>query len=176
MPFTPLHMGPGVLVKAVFQGGFSLMVFGWAQIVMDIQPLVVLLMADGHLHGFTHTYLGATLLALLSALTGKYLCEVGLRLLKMLRYVPIRWPVAFVSAFVGTYSHVLLDSVMHADVQPFAPLSTANGLLNFVSPEALQWMCLGTFLLGGAVWLAMELRFRRKGGLLRPDRVERPEV
>ena len=43
MPFTPLHMGPGVLVKAVFQGGFSLMVFGWAQIVMDIQPLVVLL-------------------------------------------------------------------------------------------------------------------------------------
>ena len=41
MPFTPLHMGPGIAVKAVLQGSFSLMVFGWAQIVMDIQPLVV---------------------------------------------------------------------------------------------------------------------------------------
>lgn len=152
------------------------MVFGWAQIVMDTQPLVVLLTGEGHLHGITHTYLGAAILAVLSALTGKYLGELGLRLLKMLRYVPIRWPVAFVSAFVGTYSHVLLDSVMHADVQPFAPLSTANGLLNFVSPEALQWMCVGSFLLGGAVWLAMELRVGRRGRLRRPGRVERPEV
>ncbi len=40
MPFTPFHMGPGLLIKAVLQGAFSLMVFGWAQIVMDIQPLV----------------------------------------------------------------------------------------------------------------------------------------
>ena len=28
MPFTPLHMGPGLLVKALLQGSFSLMVFG----------------------------------------------------------------------------------------------------------------------------------------------------
>jgi membrane-bound metal-dependent hydrolase YbcI (DUF457 family) len=176
MPFTPLHMGPGVLVKAILHGAFSLMVFGWAQIVMDIQPLVVLLTGEGHLHGITHTYLGAAILAVLSALTGKYLGELGLRLLKMLRYVPIRWSVAFVSAFVGTYSHVLLDSVMHADVAPYAPFSAANGLLHLVSPETLQWMCLGSFVLGGAVWLATELRSRKKGRLLRPERVERPEV
>lgn len=29
MPFTPFHMGPGLLVKALLQGSFSLMVFGW---------------------------------------------------------------------------------------------------------------------------------------------------
>jgi hypothetical protein len=40
MPFTPYHMGPGILIKALLQGSFSLMVFGWAQIVMDIQPLI----------------------------------------------------------------------------------------------------------------------------------------
>ena len=41
MPFTPFHMGPGILIKSLLQGAFSLMVFGWAQIVMDIQPLFV---------------------------------------------------------------------------------------------------------------------------------------
>jgi hypothetical protein len=81
MPFTPVHMGPGIAVKAVMQGSFSLMVFGWTQIVMDIQPLVVML--TGHLHGFTHTYLGATLIAVFSALTGKYLSELGLALLRI---------------------------------------------------------------------------------------------
>ncbi len=80
MPFTPFHMEPGILIKSFLQGSFSLMVFGWAQIIMDIQPLIVLLTGKGHLHGFSHTYIGASLLALVSALTGKYLSELGLRM------------------------------------------------------------------------------------------------
>ena len=43
VPFTPFHMGSGIAIKAVLQGSFSLLVFGWTQIVMDIQPLIVLL-------------------------------------------------------------------------------------------------------------------------------------
>jgi drug/metabolite transporter (DMT)-like permease len=31
------------------------MVFGWAQIAMDLQPLIVLLAGEGRLHGFSHT-------------------------------------------------------------------------------------------------------------------------
>ncbi len=61
MPFTPLHMGPGLLIKAALQGSFSLMVFGWAQILMDLQPLFVMWSGAGRLHGFYHTYFGATL-------------------------------------------------------------------------------------------------------------------
>ena len=62
MPFTPFHMGPGILIKALLQGSFSLMVFGWAQILMDIQPLVALITSKGQLHGFSHTYIGASLI------------------------------------------------------------------------------------------------------------------
>jgi hypothetical protein len=68
MPFTPIHMGPGILIKSLLQGSFSLMVFGWTQIVMDIQPLIVLISGEGHLHGFTHTYVGAILIAIFAAL------------------------------------------------------------------------------------------------------------
>jgi len=48
------------------------MVFGWSQIVMDIQALIVLILGEGHLHGFSHTYIGASMLAAFSALSGKY--------------------------------------------------------------------------------------------------------
>ncbi len=83
MPFTPLHMGPGVLIKSILQGSFSLMIFGWTQVIMDIQPLIVILSGEGHLHGFSHTYIGATLLAIFSAISGKYLSEIGLRMLTL---------------------------------------------------------------------------------------------
>ena len=66
MPFTPIHMGPGIFVKAILQGSFSLMIFGWTQIVMDIQPLIVMITGEGHLHGFTHTYVGAVLIAIIA--------------------------------------------------------------------------------------------------------------
>ena len=57
------------------------MVFGWAQIVMDLQPLFVMITGERHPHGFSHTDIGAILLAILSALIGKYLSEVGLNIL-----------------------------------------------------------------------------------------------
>ena len=74
-------MGPGILIKALLQSSFSLMVFGWTQIIMDIQPLIVLVTGEGHLHGFTHTFLGATCIAFISGFSGKYLSELGLRII-----------------------------------------------------------------------------------------------
>ena len=89
MPFSPLHMGPGIVVKACLQGAFSLMVFGWSQILMDIQPLVVMLTERGELHGFSHTYIGASLIAIIAAPSGKYLGEIGLRIVRRPEYNPI---------------------------------------------------------------------------------------
>lgn len=157
MPFTPFHMGPGIVVKAILQGSFSLMVFGWAQIVMDIQPLFVLISGEGHLHGFSHTYIGATLLATFSALSGKYLSEIGLYMIGLNKRwkVKISWLVAFLSAFIGTYSHVLIDSIMHADVEPFFPFTTNNQFLGLVSVQVLHKICLYSALAGGALYFSV---------------------
>lgn len=157
MPFTPFHMGPGIAVKALLQGSFSLMVFGWAQIVMDIQPLVVMLTGEGHLHGFSHTYVGAILLAVFSALSGKYLSEVGLFVLGLNKQwqVKIAWWVSFISAFTGTFSHVFLDSVMHSDVEPFFPITTSNNFLGLISVQALHKFCLYSGLVGGTLYFAV---------------------
>lgn len=154
MPFTPIHMGAGIATKAVLQGSFSLMVFGWTQIVMDIQPLIVLITGEGHLHGFTHTYLGAVLIAIFSALSGKYLSEVGLVILGVAKDQPIKilWRVCFISAFLGSLSHVLLDSIMHTDVEPFYPLSLENPFQGLVSVSMLHKICVYLGLIGAAVY------------------------
>jgi membrane-bound metal-dependent hydrolase YbcI (DUF457 family) len=164
MPFTPFHIGPGLLLKAVLQGGFSLMVFGWTQIVMDLQPLIVLITGEGHLHGFTHTYIGATLIAIVSALSGKHLAEFGLRWIERPQYLPVGWTAAVVSAFIGSYSHVLLDSLMHADLEPFAPFSLVNPFLHLVETETIHKICLYSSLAGAALYFAAaRWAGRRKG-------------
>jgi membrane-bound metal-dependent hydrolase YbcI (DUF457 family) len=58
-----------------------------------------------------------------------------------------------VGAFAGTWSHVVLDSVMHDDIAPFAPFSDANPLLHLVSLATLHWTCAGA----GAVALVVLL-------------------
>ncbi|MDO6423805.1 metal-dependent hydrolase [Saccharophagus degradans] len=157
MPFTPVHMGPGILLKAVLQGSFSLMVFGWAQIVMDIQPLLVLVTGEGHLHGFSHTYVGASLLAIFAAVTGKYLAPFGLFVLRIPRTkgIVFRWWVVGLSAFIGCFSHVVLDSIMHADMQPFYPFAPNNPMLKSISVEALHKLCLYSGLAGAAIYYAV---------------------
>ena len=157
MPFTPFHMGPGIVVKALLQSSFSLMVFGWAQIIMDIQPLVVLITGEGHLHGFSHTYLGATLLAVFSALSGKHLSQIGLFVIGLNENwrVIISWRVVFLSAFIGTYSHVVLDSIMHSDVQPFWPVTTSNSMLGIISVTTLHRVCMYSAVAGGVIYYAI---------------------
>lgn len=162
MPFTPLHMGPGLCVKACLQQRFSLIIFGWSQVVMDLQPLVVMLTGEGRLHGLTHTYVGATLLALVSAASGRFLVPVGLRLLRIPGERRIGWPVALASAFIGTWSHVLLDSFMHYDMVPLWPLASANGLAG-VLPLSVDQVCILSGALGAVIYAVVA--WRHRGGL-----------
>lgn len=134
------------------------MVFGFSQVAIDIEPLVRILRGDALLHGMTHTYLGAIVIALVSVFLGRPICQ------RLLDYWSpdisspfqhwlrgpkiISWPAAIAGAFIGTYSHVFLDSIMHADMRPLAPLSDANGLLYVISIDILHLACIATGLLG----------------------------
>jgi hypothetical protein len=75
-------MGPGIALKAALGGSFSLMVFGFTQVAMDVQPLVHLLRGDGVIHGISHSYLGAAIIGAFSALLGRPICQVLLNLWK----------------------------------------------------------------------------------------------
>lgn len=170
MPFTPLHMGPGLAIKSFTGRHFSLMVFGFSQIAMDIEPLVRIIRGDAILHGFTHTYLGATLIGLLSAIVGRPVCQFLLRYWKpdpespFLNWLPaaqhISWAAAIAGAFVGTYSHVFFDSIMHADMRPLAPWVEANRLLHLIAVDDLHLACVLSGILGVLLMYAV---FRIRG-------------
>lgn len=175
MPVTPFHVGPGTLVKVVLREKFSLTIFGFAQIVIDLQPLIAMLGADIELHGFTHTYLGATLIAAISSILGKPLCEYGLRLWNQdmplseshpLWHFPekISWTVVTSSALIGTYSHVLLDCIMHAEIEPFYPLAIRNQLFGLVGMEELHKLCAYAGLLGFIGYFGIGYFLVRKSG------------
>ena len=53
----------------------------------------------------------------------------------------ISWLAAIAGAFVGTYSHFFLGSIMHSDMQPPAPFSDANALLHVISVGSLHLVC-----------------------------------
>ena len=146
MPITPFHFGPGAAIHALAPKQVSFLAFCSANVFIDIEPLYYMLTKQEHLHRFFHTYLGA---ALVAAATLLLLVSCNWFAARFWLPNPFRWqslsplPVA-IGAATGTFSHIVLDSVMHRDITPFAPFSNDNPIFGLVSLSALHWFCLGT--------------------------------
>ena len=151
MPFTPFHFGPGVMFKALAPGYYSFTVFLFTQIVIDLEPLYFMLHGEWPIHRFFHTYLGATVVSIIGITVGRPLCGVLITITKqrlrvtkqelLLATNRIKFTAALSGAFIGSYSHVALDSIMHSDVKPFAQFSEINPLLNAISSIELHLYC-----------------------------------
>jgi hypothetical protein len=172
MPFTPFHMGPALALKAVSGPYFSVLVFGIAQVAMDIEPLIGMIRDAEVLHGWTHSYAGATVIGLLVMLLAPPLCRLILDRWNaelaahgvgwLSSPGRIGWLPAATGAFVGTYSHVMLDSIMHADMTPLSPWSKANSLLGVISIGELHVVCVVAGAVGVAAWYFLSLRRQRR--------------
>jgi hypothetical protein len=168
MPFTPFHFGLGAAAKPLLGRRFSFTVFAFSQVLIDLEPGVRMLLDREPLHPHLHTYLGATFVALVSGSLGRPVCEWALRAWnRKLSPAQARWlaletsipPLAaWSAAFIGAYSHVVLDSIMHADLRPWAPFAAGNGLLGLLSIPDLQMLCV---VLGIAGVIGVAARGRR---------------
>ena len=171
MPFTPLHLGPGMALKAGLGERFSLLAFGLAQVAMDLEPLIGLLTDAPILHGITHTYLAALVIGLIVAVITPPLGRPVLRRWHQeLRYYRLDWLVQserltpaplLLGALSGTLSNVALDSLMHADLQPLAPWSAANSWLGVIPLSALFWGCVLSGGVGALGWIVQRWAIQR---------------
>jgi len=152
MPFTPIHLGPGAFFKGIGGDKFSFMVFGGSQVLMDIEPAYRMIVQDPIVHGTSHTLAGATLIGLVAMSSGKPISELALRLIRYPK-TAISWTAAAAGAFAGTFSHILFDAVMHADMLPWAPFSKSNQLLGLVSIDALHITCALLGVIGAALFV-----------------------
>ena len=160
MPLTPIHLGPALAVKAAAPRYFNFLTFGVTQVVIDSEAAFYILTSGWPVHRLLHTYLGATLVAVITVVLGRPLLERAIRLLNRLaaidrgRILQIQPRIPLVAAvsgaLTGGYSHVLLDSILHSDVRPFAPWSDANALLHLTSAGRLVLACVILGFLGAA--------------------------
>ena len=151
MPITPFHFGPGAALKALAPARFSFTVFVLSQLVIDLEPVLFFLASGEPLHPYLHTYAGASAVALASLWPGRRLCEWALRAWNSrLSEAQARWMsvpaaieprAALAGAFLGAWSHVFIDSFMHADVRPLAPFSRAGQMTGLVDIDLLHWIC-----------------------------------
>jgi len=168
-------MGPGLAIKALAGRRFSVLTFGIAQIAMDIEPLVGMVRGADVLHGPSHTYLAALVIAVIVAAISPPIClPIFRRWNRELSFHRVFWlaePESFaptpviVGAFVGTISHVILDSVMHSDISPLSPWSSTNGFLGLFSIGALHQFCIFAGVFGVLGWLSVTwLKERSRAG------------
>lgn len=169
MPLTPFHFGPGTLAKSVAPRWFSLRAFLLSQVVIDCETAWNIYRGHERLHTFFHSYLGVSLAMFLTWLL-LFAYNVIAQLFPKMWLIreledwgePFQlWPSAIAVLF-GGWSHVFLDSLMHADMQPLAPFSDANVMLDWISLEMLHMACLLSF--GGAalVW-GIQAAYRQVG-------------
>jgi hypothetical protein len=173
-------MGPGMVVKAAAPGHFSIVVFGLTQAALDLEVLWYLLRWNLPLHKFWHTYLGATIVAAVFAVVGKPASQVIKSIWNQIAKrcpdvdlsVPVHtsWLASVVAAVVGAYSHILLDSLFHADLQPLQPWSARNPLLGILSPTMLQVVCVSLGIIGLAWFFGREIKTRKANQKVGPSK------
>jgi hypothetical protein len=166
-------MGPGMALKALAGQHLSLVSFGVAQVAMDIEPLVHILRGDSVHHGFVHTYLGATVVGCVALPVAR---AISLRLSKswnqefregslawLAEPVSLFWKPVVIGTFAGTYSHVLLDSMLHADMAPLAPFRQGNAMLHVLSFGGIHLFCVVSGILGFGAWALAQRVWRSRG-------------
>jgi len=123
MPFTPFHFGPGLLISLTFLSFIDILTFLIASVIIDIEPFLVLVFDLNYpLHGFLHSFLGGTFIAIpLAVITYKIRGYFS----SLLSFLKVEQKFSFnkilVSSIIGIYIHILLDSPIYLDIQPFFP-------------------------------------------------------
>lgn len=144
MPFTPYHFGAGALVKSIAPKHFSFAAFAVSNVLIDVEPLVRMLglLDDTILHGPTHTFPGAAVIAALTlpAIRLWDRTAIALRLTGLRTPAVPTWMV-LTSALIGTASHVILDSMMHADMPAVRALVGDLTARDLPQTNA-EWLCL----------------------------------
>lgn len=164
MPFTPFHLGPGLLFGLLLLGYIDLPTFLLANVIVDVEPLLVLLLNLQYpIHGFFHSFLGGTLIAFLLAAVMIKMRKVLSPLMSFFRLEQKYSLKSILSASLfGIYLHILLDSRLYQDIRPLYPFDF-NPFLSrsmFIAFE-IYGICILSFIGGGIIYAIKFFSWRR---------------
>jgi len=162
MPFTPFHLGPGLFVAMLLFPLIDVVVILIASVIVDVEPAYYLFTHGYVYHGFLHSFVGCSIVAVMLSLIAYPLRRVYL---KILETFGLRQKTSFrkilISSLVGTNLHVLLDGFLYPEMNPFYPIS-GNPLLNMLSEATVYPICIITFILGATIYVARLIKSESK--------------
>ena len=141
MPITPFHFGPGLLFHGAAPRRVSFIAFVAANCITDCESIYNVLSGTFPIHRFLHTFVGAAVAAALTVASFLVLRRLARNneLPNWFEWQQLALASVIVGALLGSYSHIVLDGIMHADMRPLAPWSEANPFLHAVSLGVLHW-------------------------------------
>tara|TARA_B100000767_G_scaffold255223_1_gene261234 strand:- start:182 stop:697 length:516 start_codon:yes stop_codon:yes gene_type:complete len=171
MPITPFHIIAGFAVKSIFNKHFSWSIFALTNIIIDVEVIYYILTIGEASHKFFHTLIGSSIVALSCAIIGIPICERLLKFwnknlqneksLEKLKWLSTDTNItifsSFTGAFVGAYSHIILDSLMHFDVKPFEPFFSKT-FVGIISSDLLHILLVGLFVFGSIVFFVKKFK------------------
>jgi membrane-bound metal-dependent hydrolase YbcI (DUF457 family) len=158
MPFTPFHFGPALLFGLAFSLIFDLPTLLIASVIPDVEPFCILLFdLSRPSHGFFHSYVGSSILAVLVAVVVYLLRDV-------LTNVMLKFQVSqkssfkriLFTSFVGAFSHVFLDSLLYRWMNPLYPLQGnpfVGVIPTYIAYGAVYGFCSISLILGIILYL-----------------------
>ncbi len=149
VPFTPLHIGPSSWLGLGFFKKISLPGLFIGSVIIDVEPIIVLIFNLNYpLHGYLHTYFGAFVMGLATVLICYSFQSVFSQILTFfsLNQESNNQAIVF-GAFLGTFSHILLDSFLYPEMNPFFPI-IGNPFFNVLPSGFIYGFCLLSFIPG----------------------------
>ena len=162
MPLTPFHIGIGLALGMLLFRYINLPAVLLASVIVDIEPIYCMFIGNCQLHGFSHTFIGGTLFAI-----AVIIIIVALRthLSKISKIFRVEQDYSLKSivlaSFVGVYAHLVLDSFMHGDMNPFWPIE-GNPLLGKISNSLCLDLCIAGFFAGIAIYIFHLLKKKKE--------------
>jgi hypothetical protein len=164
LPFTPFHVGPGLLLKSGVPQHLSVVSYAAANVAVDLEPLYYLSRHEWPIHRWAHTFLAA---GLIGALVGVLLAAVTRKLVRGATAPACKGEIGVrpvvLGGLLGGLTHPLLDGLMYTDIHPLAPFTLANPLLGVVSPRMVIIVCVVTGIFGGGLLLVHRLLWKVAG-------------
>jgi membrane-bound metal-dependent hydrolase YbcI (DUF457 family) len=150
MPFTPYHFGPSGFIGLVFGKWIDLPVFVLANVIVDVEVLVVMLFGLGWPnHRYCHTLLIGGVVGALWGVAAYPLRPSFERMMKAF-FIPYQTSLRkmVVSGVLGVWLHVLIDGLYHYDVMIFWPFKTtwlSQTLHGHITGKRIEAICIFFF-------------------------------
>ena len=149
MPFTPFHWGPVLLLGLYMRKYLNFPALMVSAVAVDFRTTLVFFGAlDGALHGFFHTFPGATVVAILVTILIGGLRNYISKIMEAIGFSQsYGWKKIFAGSLVGAYSHILLDAMIYDHLEPLY-FTEANPFYGYIFTFEMYLFCTLTGIIG----------------------------